>query len=102
MTANCIVFGNTKHSGKGITAEKEAVGYSVSLCEVINADESDGITFDAFDYNEADVLETYVKLHFVGKQSLENLIHALQILNAEWSRADKQKEISSAIRESAG
>ncbi len=88
MTANCIVFGNTVHSGKGIKAEKEAVGYSVSLCEVINAGKSDGMTFEAFDYDEADILETYVKLHFVRKQSLENLIHALQVLNTAWENAE--------------
>lgn len=89
MTTNCIVFGNTRYSGKGITAEKEAVGYSVSLCEVINAGEADGVTFDAFDYNETDVLETYVKLHFVGKQPLENLIRALQALHTAWNKAEQ-------------
>ena len=84
MKASCIVFGNTTPSGKGITAKKEAVGYSVSLCEVINAGESDGMTFSTFDYDETDILETYVKLYFVKKKPLENLIHALQVLLAAW------------------
>ena len=88
MTVNCIVFGNTTHSGKGIIAEKEAVGYSVSLCEVINAAKTDGTTFNAFDYDEADILETYVKLYFAKKQSLENFIHALQVLNTAWNNAE--------------
>ena len=88
MTTNFIVFGNTACSGKGIMAEKEAVGYSVSLCEVSNARKSDGLTFEAFDYDETDILETYVKLHFVRKQSLENFIHALQVLNTAWDNAE--------------
>lgn len=89
MKESCIVFGNTMHSGKGITAKKEAVGYSVSLCEVINTGKTDGMTFGAFDYDETDILETYVKLNFVSRKPLENLIHALQVLRTAWENDEK-------------
>lgn len=83
-----VVFGNTAYTGKGIMAEKEQTGYSVSLCEVVNTGKADGKSFDAFDYDETDILETYVKLHFARRQPLENLIHALQVLCTAWENAE--------------
>jgi len=77
-----LYFGTSPVSTKGISAEKEKIGYSVTFSEVLNR--------GSFDFQEKDVMKDYIKLHFAERSSLEHLISALQELNQIWLKEESE------------
>jgi len=75
-----LYFGTSPVSTKGISAEKEKIGYSVTFSEVLNRGKPD--------FQEKDVIKEYIKLHFAERSALEHLISALQELNLIWQNEE--------------
>ena len=83
MTNEVLYFGTSPVSTKGISAEKERIGYSVTFSEVMNRGKS-----EIFQENE--IVKEYIKLHFVERSALEHLISALQELNLIWLKEESE------------
>ncbi len=83
MTNEVLYFGTSPVSTKGISAEKERIGYSVTFSEVMNRGNS-----EIFQENE--IVKEYIKLHFAERSALEHLISALQELNLIWLKEESE------------